>query len=257
MSQSSTAQVGGSPEQAGSRTGNSTTADQQAPGWEDGAHPVRATRVVLRPLANPLSLGYLGLFFATLVVASTELGWVPTSQSHVLGIGILVLTVPLQLISCVFGFLVRDDVCATGMGVQAGIWAMVGVTHLVSKPGSTSPAVGLMLILGTFAVLMPASGAVKSKVLAAAVFYTTATRWAVTSVYEFSSAPTWKTAAGAAGILLAVLALYASLAFELEDQQRRTILPTFRRGSGRQAMTGQLAEQVAHVANEAGVRKQV
>ncbi len=257
MSQSSTAQVGGAPEHAGSRSGSSATAGQQAAGWEDGAHPVRVTRVFLRPLANPLSLGYLGLFFATIVMASTELGWVPTRQSHLLGIGILVLTVPLQLISCVFGFLVRDDVCATGMGLQAGIWAMIGVTQLVSKPGSTSPAVGLMLILGTFAVLMPATGAVRSKVLAAAVFYTTATRWAITSGYEFSSNPIWKTAAGAAGILLAVMALYASLAFELEDQQRRTILPTLRRGSGRQAMTGQLADQVDRVANEAGVRKQV
>lgn len=223
----------------------------------DGTHPVGATRVFLRPLANPLSLGYLGAFFATTLLTGTELGWVPTSQSHQLAMGILVFTVPVQLISCVFGFLVRDTVCAAGMGVQAGTWAATGVIHLVSPPGSVTPALGLMLAMGAFALVMPASGAAKSKMLAAAVFFTSAVRWSVTAGYEFSANSTWKTAAGAAGVLLAVVALYASLAFELEDQQRQTILPTLRRSAGRKAMTGALAEQVEKVANEAGVRKQL
>lgn len=232
-------------------------ADGGAPLHEDPAQPVAATRVFLRPIANPLSLGYLGLLFATVLLSGTELGWVPTGETHLLAIGILVFTVPLQIIACIFGFLSRDAVCATGMGVQAGMWAATGVTHLVSPPGSTSPALGLMLVLGAFALSMPASGAARSKLLAAIVFYSTATRWAVTAGYEFSASSTWKMAAGAAGVLVAALALYASLAFELEDQQRRTILPTIRRSSGRKAMTGGLAEQVEKVANEAGVRKQL
>jgi succinate-acetate transporter protein len=223
----------------------------------NGADSLQATRVFLRPLANPLSLGFLGLFFATMVLASMELGWVPTSESHLLAIGVLVFSVPLQIISCFYGFLVRDPACATGMGVQAGIWAMVGVVHLVSKPGSTTAALGLMLVMGVFAVAIPALGAATSKVLAAIVMCTTGVRWAVTAGYEWSSNPTWKTAGGAAGLLLAALALYASLAFELEDQKRKTLLPTLRRSSGVKAMTGPLAEQVDKVANEAGVRKQL
>jgi hypothetical protein len=54
-----------------------------------------------------------------------------------------------------------------------------------------------------------------------------------------------------------VLALYASLAFEIEDQVRKTVLPTFRRKAGTTAMRGDLAAQVSAVANEAGVRKQL
>lgn len=67
----------------------------------------------------------------------------------------------------------------------------------------------------------------------------------------------WQTAAGVTGILLGMLALYAALAFELEDQRRRTVLPTLRKGGGLTAMRADLPAQVDEVANEAGVRKQL
>jgi succinate-acetate transporter protein len=213
--------------------------------------------VFLRPLANPLSLGFLGTFFATMVLAGIELNWVPVGEFHKLAIGILVFTVPLQLISCVYGFLARDTVCATGMGVQAGMWAVVGLDHLFSKPTSTTSALGLMLVIGAFAAAMPAIGAVSSKMLAAAVMFTTAVRWSITAGYEFTSSSAWRTAGGAAGILLAVLALYASLAFEIEDQRRHTVLPTFRAGLGKKAIDAPMRMQVDQVAHEAGVRKQL
>ena len=215
------------------------------------------TRIFLRPLANPLSLGFLGAFFSTMLLAGTELGWVPAREFHKLALGILVFTVPLQLISCVCGFLVRDTVCATGIGVQAGMWAVIGLDHLFSRPDSTTAALGLMLVMGALAVAMPAVGAASSKMLASAVMFATAVRWAVTAGYEFSSGSTWKTAAGAAGILLAVLALYASLAFEIEDQRRRTEQPTFRVCAGKTAIDAPKPMQVDQVANEAGVRKQL
>lgn len=225
--------------------------DDEAPDTPYGA------RIFLRPLATPLSLGFLGTFFSTMLLTGIELGWVPTREYHKLALGVLVFTVPLQLISCVYGFLTRDTVCATGMGVQAGVWAVIGLDHLFSRPSSTTSALGLMLVMGAFAVAMPAIGAATSKRLAAAVMFMTAVRWSVTAGYEFSSSPTWKTAGGAAGILLAVLALYASLAFEIEDQRRSTVLPTFRSGAGKQAIEAPMRMQVDHVANEAGVRKQL
>jgi succinate-acetate transporter protein len=226
------------------------------PGYGDGSQAVHASRVFLRPLANPLSLGFLGLAFATIMLSSTQLGWAPSDESHLVAIGVLVFAVPLQFVSCIYGFLVRDTVCATGIGVQAGMWAAIGTAQLVSPPGSTTTALGLMLVMGAVTLAMPASGATRSTLLAAAVLYATAARWALTAAYELSSSSAWETAAGAMGVLLAALALYASLAFEIEDQQRRTVLPTLRRGPGQKAMTAPLAEQVANVANEAGVRKQ-
>ena len=218
---------------------------------------VEQARVFLRPLANPLSLGFLGTFFASMLLVGNELSWVPLRETHKLALGILVFTVPLQFISCVYGFLARDTVCATGIGVQAGMWAMIGLDRLFSKPGSTTAALGLMLLMGAFAVVTPAIGAASSKVLAASVMFTTAVRWAVTAGYEFSGGGAWRTTSGAVGILLAVTALYASLAFEIENQRRRALLPTFRVGAGNTALDAPLRVQVDQVANEAGVRKQL
>lgn len=43
------------------------------------------------------------------------------------------------------GFLARDPVAATGMGVPAGTWAVVGLTTLISPPGSTSRGLAVLL----------------------------------------------------------------------------------------------------------------
>lgn len=216
-----------------------------------------ATRVILRPLATPLPLGFLGLFVATMLVSGLQFGWVPASQGKVLALGILVLTVPVQLIACVYGFLVRDLVAGTGMGLLAGSWGTIGLTLLLSPPGARSSGLALVLVMGAAALLVPAVAASQAKVLAAVVIFGTATRFAVTAVYEFGAGSTWETVAGVVGVVLAAIALYAALAFEVEDQGRHTVLPVFRRGSGLEAMQGDLAAQVAHAANEAGVRKQL
>ena len=83
-----------------------------------------------------------------------------------------------------------------------------------------------------------------------------AARWGVEVGDRVAGRPLDAAVAGI-GIALGVLALYAALAFELEDQRRQTVLPVFRRGSGMDAITGDLYEQVARAANEAGVRKQL
>jgi succinate-acetate transporter protein len=82
-----------------------------------------ATRVVLRPLATPLPLGFLALALATTVFSAVQLGWIPADQGRIAGLTALAATVPLQLLASVFGFLCRDPVAATGMGVLAGTWA--------------------------------------------------------------------------------------------------------------------------------------
>lgn len=221
----------------------------------DGVRTPTATRVYLRPLANPLSLGFLGVFFATMMLTSQQLGWVPASEGHTLDLGILAFTVPVIVIACFYGFLARDTVAATGFGVQAGTWGTVGLVSYLSPPSSHSAALGMILIMGATAVCMPVIGAVNNKVVAGIAMFTTATRWVVTAAYEFDGSALNKHIAGGWGVLLAVVCLYASLAFELEDQQRRTIIPTLRRNGGELAMRGDLADQVAEAANEAGVRR--
>ena len=219
--------------------------------------PTAATRVFLRPLANPLSLGFLGVFVGTLALTAIQLGWVPVTQTHTIAESILVLTAPVQLIACVYGFLARDMVAATGMGVQAGMWGFIGLNLLLGRPGATSSGLAFILVVGAAALCMPALGALRGKALAGGVLLTTAVRWVATAGYEFSGSSVAETVAGAVGIALALAALYASLAFELEDQQRSTVLATLRRGKGAAAMQEPLPAQVRQIANEAGVRRQL
>jgi uncharacterized protein len=222
-----------------------------------GDRPWGPATVYLRPLASPLPLGFLGLCFGTVLLSSVQLRWIPVTQSHVVALAILVFTVPVQLIACVYGFLVRDLVAGTAMGLLAGTHAATGLALLTSKPGVTIPGLGLILVMGAVTILIPAIAAAETKVLAALVLGTAACRFVVTAVFELGGGGAWQTAAGVIGVVLGALALYAALAFELEDQSRRTVLPVLRRAAGQTAMTDRLADQVAHVASEAGVRRQL
>ena len=214
------------------------------------------TRIVLRPIGNPLPLGFLALAVATLSFSALQLGWVPPQQGRVVALSALLLTAPLQLLACVFGFLARDPVAGTGMGVLAGTWALTGYATLTSPAGSTSKALGVALLAAGAAMLVPASAAAV-KPVAAAVMGLAAVRFAVTGVYEHSASPTWKTVAGITGLVLAAVAYYAALGFELEDAKRRTVLPLLRKGPARTALHGDVADQLDGVAHEAGVREQL
>jgi uncharacterized protein len=216
-----------------------------------------ATRVVLRPVATPLPLGFLALTLATTVFSAVQLGWIPPDQGRVAGITALAAAVPLQLLAAVFGFLSRDPVAATGMGVLAGTWAAAGATTLTSPPGAVSAGLGVLFLAGALALLVPAATAFPSKVVPAAVMATAATRFAVTGAYELTGSAVWKSVAGWVGILLALLALYAALALELEGARERTVLPVGRRGAGRAAMAGQGPLAPEDLVDEAGVRPQL
>src|SRR3954465_763015 len=104
--------------------------------------PASATRVMLRPVASPLPLGFLALALATIPFTAVQLGWVPPTEGRVAAIGAIAATGPLQLLAAGVGFLARDVVAATGMGILAGTWATVGLTTATSPPGAVSPGLG-------------------------------------------------------------------------------------------------------------------
>ena len=168
---------------------------------------------------------------------------------------VLTFVVPLQVVSFIFGFLARDSAASTGMALQAGGWFSIGLTAYTARPGQVTPALGLVLVGAATALLVPVAAASLSKVLASLVMALTSVRFYLTGAYQLSSGTGWKDAAGIAGLVLAVVALYAGLAFELEDTRRATLLPTLRRGPGRTALAGDLADEVSGVQHEAGVRR--
>jgi succinate-acetate transporter protein len=218
---------------------------------------VARTTVALRPLAGPLALGFFGLAAATVVVSGLQLGWIEPAEGKKVALCLLAFTVPLQFTASVVGFLTRDGVAATGMGLLSGIWASVGLVLFTSEPGSTSDALGLFLLLAGVAMWAPASAASASKLVPAAVLGTAGLRLLLTGIYELTADEVWEDVAGIVGLLLAGIAVYAAYAAEYEDTLKRDVLPFGRRGRGELAMRGTFAQQVADVANEPGVRQQL
>ena len=213
--------------------------------------------IVLRPHAGPLALGFFGLAAATFVVAGLQLGWVDSTEGRQVAMCLLGFTVPLQLTASVFGFLSRDGVAATGMGLLSGIWAAVALVLLTAAPGATSDALGLFLLVAGIAMWAPASAALASKLVPAAVLATAGLRFLLTGVYELSGAEAWEDIAGIVGLVLTAMAVYAAYAAAYEDVLKRALLPLGRRGRGEQAMTGPYVQQVAELAHEPGVRQQL
>jgi succinate-acetate transporter protein len=201
------------------------------------------TRVVLRPLATPLPLGFLALVLATTAFSAVQLGWVLPVDGRIAGLVAVVATVPLQLLASVMGFLARDPVAATGMGVLTGTWAVVGLATLTSPPGAVSKELGVFLLAAGVCMLVPAVSA-GAKLVPAAVMALAGVRFVVTGIFELTASAGWKAAAGWTGLVLAVLALYAALALELEATHHRTMLPLGRRSP-------------AEPAGEPGVRAQL
>jgi uncharacterized protein len=204
-----------------------------------------AARVVLRPIANPLPLGFLALAGGTLLVSALQLGWLEPADGQDVALVLLAFVFPLQLVACVFGYLARDVVAGTGMGLLAGTWLSIALVKLTSAPGSTSEALGLFLLLAGAAMLAPASAAASGKIVPAVLLATTAVRFATTGAFELTASPAWEDVAGIVGLALCALALYTALAMALEDARSATALPLGRRGAGRE------------IEHEAGVREQL
>ena len=215
------------------------------------------TVVTLRPIAGPLALGFFGLAAATFVTSGLQVGWVEPTEGKQVALCILAFTVPLQFTASIFAFLARDGVAATGMGLLSGIWAALSLVTLVGKPGSTSDALGLFLLVAGLAMWAPACSALASKRVVALVLGTAGLRFVITGVYQLTSNVAWENTAGVIGLALAAIAVYAAYAAEFEDVLKRPVLPLGRRGRGKVAVNGSYGEQIAKVANEPGIRQQL
>jgi uncharacterized protein len=217
----------------------------------------RVTRVNLRPIASPLPIGFIGLAVATILVAALNLGWIPATEGTNVAIALLVFTVPTQALASVFGMLARDGVGATGMGVLTGTWATFGLVTLTSPKGSTSDALGVLLIVAAICMFLIATGAAMGKIVPALVLGGASLRFLTAAIYQLTASHTWETITGWVGVLLGAIAIYAAYAALIEGIKGRTVLPMGRRSRGRQAIEGGLAEQVVDVTHEPGVRVQL
>jgi hypothetical protein len=216
-----------------------------------------ATAVVLRPLGSPVGLGLSGLAIASLLGAGSDLGWVPTAQGHQVGLLLLVTVVPMQGIAALLAFVARDGASGASFGLQAATWAALAVSHLSTRPGATSAATGLALLAGGSLLGLSGATVASAKPLVGTAVAPSGGHIAVGARVEHGAGGGWQDASGAVGLAVVAIAGYTAWATELEDLAGRPVVPTLRRGGARTAVEAPYRDQVADLAHEPGVRRQL
>jgi succinate-acetate transporter protein len=222
---------------------------------EQELSPEPATRIVLRPMASSLPLGFLAFGTGTILLTSLEAGWLPAAQGTVLMTMVLAFVVPLEALSGLLAFLARDVGAATALALLSAAWAAIALTMLQLPPGGRSPALGIFLLMLSAVMAVLFAAALRGKPLFGIMLAVGACRFALTGVFELAPNTAVEHASGWIGLPLAAFTLYGGLALLLEDSASRTILPLGRRG--RASLEGDLRRQIEHAELEAGVRRQL
>ncbi|MEU9481451.1 GPR1/FUN34/YaaH family transporter [Streptomyces sp. NPDC048191] len=219
--------------------------------------PEALTRIMLRPLASSLPLGFFAFGTGSVLLSAVQLEWVPLEQSRPVMLLVLVFVVPLQLLAGVFAFLSRDGGAACGLSVLGCAWAGTALVTLTGAPGQPSAGLAVFLLSVAPLMLLLSAAAIPGKPLFAVLLMVGACRFGLTGAYEAGGATVLRTAAGWVGVALAVFALYGGFALLLEDSAQRTVLPLGRRGRARTSLQGDLGHQLDQTEREAGVRRQL
>lgn len=223
----------------------------------DGLVPENMTRIVLRPMASGLPLGFFAFGTGTILLTALELKWVPLAQDKTLLLAVLIFVVPLELLAGIFAFLTRDSGVATSLSTLSAAWATVGLAMILAPPGSRSSALGIFLLtLATLMLLLFASS-LQGKPLFGVLLLIGASRFALTGVYEVTGTATLETVSGWLGLLLEAFCLYGGLALLLEEGTQHTVLPLLRRGRALASLEGDLGNQISATEREPGVRRQL
>ncbi|MER5859754.1 GPR1/FUN34/YaaH family transporter [Streptomyces sp900105245] len=219
--------------------------------------PEALTRIMLRPLASSLPLGFFAFGTGSVLLSATQLHWVPLDQTRPLMLLVLVFVVPLQLLAGIFAFLARDGGAATALSVLGCTWAGTALVTLSGPPGQRSPAMAVFLLSVAPLMLVLCVAALRGKPLFGVLLLIGAGRFVLTGVYDAGGGAVLLAAAGWTGVALASFALYGGLALLLEDGAQRTVLPLGRRGRARTSLQGDLGHQLDQAEREAGVRRQL
>ena len=217
--------------------------------------PESHVRVVVRPFASALPLGFFSFAVGMLLLAGSGNGWLPVSEQHTVGLLLAAFVFPLETIAAVVAFVARDTFGATGLGLFSSSWLTIGLADLSSPPGEVSRALGLYDFGFAFAIAALAVAAMLGKPLIGTILIVAASRSALAGAYEWGAAKTAYTAAGWLALAIFAVAIYGGLAFLLEDVRQETVLPLFRRGASKESIEGDLNDQLRGLAQEAGVRQ--
>jgi succinate-acetate transporter protein len=202
-----------------------------------------------------MTIGMSGLAIASLVQSGFDLHWLARDQVH--AVGLILVSVPflLQLIACVFAYLARDGATGAALGTLSATWLGMGLIHLTSTPGSRSGAMGLLLLAAGGVLMLTAAAVALIKPLPGTVFALAGVRFIISGIHELGGSGTWSHAAGIVGLVILGLAGYCVLAFDLEGEMHRPVLPTLRRSRARAALSDVPEQAIDGVLTEPGVRQ--
>jgi hypothetical protein len=215
------------------------------------------TRIMLRPIASSLPLGFFAFGTGSILLTVLELHWIPLGQTRPLILMLLAFVVPLETLAGIFAFLARDSGAATALSMLGAAWAATGITMLTGPPAGRSPALGVFLLTIAVIMLLLCTGALQGKPLFGVLLAVGASRFALSGIYQVAGWPATETAAGWIGLPLTAFALYGGLALLLEDGAQHTVLPLARRGRARMSLEGELDQQIQLTEHEPGVRRQL
>ncbi|HEX4063606.1 MAG TPA: GPR1/FUN34/YaaH family transporter [Streptosporangiaceae bacterium] len=220
--------------------------------------PEAITRIVLRPVASPLPLGFLAFGTGTILLTALELQWVPLAQGSALMVMVLAFVAPLELLAGVFAFLARDSGAATALSTLGATWVATALTVLRTPAGATSTSLGIFLLTLATMMLVLSAGALRSKPLFGVLLLAGSCRFVLTGLYQAAvGGTTLEKVSGWLGVPLVAFCLYGALALLLEDGAQRTILPLGRRGRARTSIEGDLGHQIEQAESEPGIRRQL
>lgn len=214
-------------------------------------------RVVLRPIATSLPLGFFAFTVGTVLLTALELSLVPLSATGQVAILVLAFVAPLEAVSGLFAFPARDSGAATGLMTLSAGWVATAITLLRGAPGSLSRTLAIFLLMLAVVMLVMAAASLTGKPLFGVLLALGACRFALTGVYQATGILSVERAAGWLGVPLAVFALYGGFALLLEESKQRMVLPLGRRGRARTSLEGSFEHQVQRAEQEPGVRRQL
>ncbi len=177
-------------------------------------HPVEGvTRIVLRPLASPLPLGFFAFGTGSVLQSALQLGLVPQGEILYVALVFGVFVFPLELLTAILAFPARDTVGATTLSIIAFSWLGPLSCPTSSRPPTRpAPPLGcstlsialILLLLGTVGVL--------SRPLLATVMFLAFFRYSLSGLFELTEISSLQPISGVFGCLIFALSLYGSLA---------------------------------------------
>jgi succinate-acetate transporter protein len=215
-------------------------------------HP--QVRVVVQPYGSALPLGFFAFGIGMLLLAALGAGWVKPFEANAIGTLLVTFVFPLEFLAAVIAFLARDTAAASSLALFAGSWLGVGVVSRESVPGSLSEALAWFLVGFTFVAVALAIAAAPGKPVLAGIMSLAAIRALLAAAYEFGAGRGWERAGGWVAFVIFLAAMYGGLALLLEEVHGRAVLPFARRGASKEAVEGDLTQQLRGLEDEPGVR---